>query len=686
MGKNAPVQGLTWQSPLTALKGVGKELGARLSVFGLHTVGDLIDHWPRRYDDYSNIVRIKDIAPGLVTVRARIGRVSSRRARRGLHVTQALASDNTGSLSVVWFNQPYRAAGLKAGKEYFLSGSFDMHSGRLVLSNPRVEEADDTVNSGKILAVYPETKGIQSSLLRRLIEQVVLVIETIPETLPEEIVSRRKLMSRAEAILALHLPSSNEILDRAKARLSFEELFQLQLASQLIRQDLEQESAPRIPFVQDEAARFVSHLPYTPTDDQRRVVWQIYKDMDAETPMNRLVEGDVGSGKTLVAAMAAAMAMRAGYQVLYMAPTEILARQHANTLTELFAHTEWKDRIGLLVGGLKKAQKTALHDRIKQGDCRFVVGTHALIQDAVVCENVGLVIIDEQHRFGVEQRQRLRQKGGVYPHFLSMTATPIPRTLALTLYGELDLSVIKALPSGRKPIVTEIILHPARHQLYQRIDAELAAGRQAFVVCPLIQESDALQVQAAEVLHQDLVTKQLKHRRIGLLHGKLKSEEKDEIMAEFAAGRIDVLVSTTVIEVGVNVPNATVMVIEGAERFGLAQIHQLRGRIGRGEHQSYCYLVPSQDIGMTKRLQAVASTQDGFKLAELDLDLRGPGAIYGVRQSGVLDLRIAELGDRASVQLAKDEAVRFIRSGLDLLQYKELASRVAHFRSVTKLN
>jgi ATP-dependent DNA helicase RecG len=466
----------------------------------------------------------------------------------------------------------------------------------------------------------------------------------------------------------------------------FEELFELQLGSLLAKAELEQEKAKPIAFDEATAVEFTKHLGFKLTDDQRKVIWQIYKDISNDSPMNRLIEGDVGSGKTVVAAMAAVMTMLAGHQVLYMAPTEILARQQAETLSQVFAHTIWKDQIGLLVGSLKTAQKTALHKRIADGSCRLVVGTHALIQDAVATDNVALVVIDEQHRFGVDQRQKLRSKAGLFPHVLCMTATPIPRSLALTLYGELDLSIIKDKPPGRKPTETKVVPFQARSALYQDVDIEISRGRQVFVVCPLINESDSLQVQAVESLFKELQTKLLKNRRVGIVHGSMKAADKEAVMKDFSAGKLDVLVATTVIEVGVNVPNATVMIIEGAERFGLAQIHQLRGRVGRAEHQSYCYLVPSLDIGMTKRLRAVESTNDGFRLAELDLELRGPGAIYGSRQSGLLDLKMASLNDRVQVARAKEFAHKFISSGENLLKYPQLNRRIANFRSLQKLN
>ncbi|MEK7472195.1 MAG: ATP-dependent DNA helicase RecG [Patescibacteria group bacterium] len=671
---------------LGVLKGIGPESAKKLASAKLESIEDLLSYWPRKYEDYSTVLAIKDVKPGNVTVRAKIETVVGRYSRRGLHITEATATDKTGSLHLTWFNQPYRARGLRADVDYYISGTFDLSGQSLSIVNPSIQLATDLVAGGRILAVYPETKVVKSTLIRKAISSALPATKLIPEVLPAWLVKDAKLMSHGEAIEKLHAPATLADLETAQKRLSFEELFELQLGSQLTKAELAHEKATPISFHEELAVEFTKHLGFKLTDDQRKTIWQIYKDLGHDTPMNRLIEGDVGSGKTVVAAMAAVMVMNAGHQVMYMAPTEILARQQAETLSQLFAHTKWKDQIGLLVGSLKAAQKTALHKRIADGSCRLVVGTHALIQDAVATDNVALVVIDEQHRFGVDQRQKLRSKAGFFPHVLCMTATPIPRSLALTLYGELDLSIIKDKPPGRKVTETQVVSFSARSALYQDVDIEISRGRQVFVVCPLINESDVLQVKAAETLYKELSDKLLSNRKIGLVHGSMKTADKEKVMKDFAVGSLDLLVATTVIEVGVNIQNATVMIIEGAERFGLAQIHQLRGRVGRAEHQSYCYLVPSQDIGMTKRLRAVESTNDGFRLAELDLELRGPGAIYGSRQSGELDLRMASLNDREQVGLAKHYAEMFIKKGENLLKYPQLNRRVAHFRSLQKLN
>jgi ATP-dependent DNA helicase RecG len=422
------------------------------------------------------------------------------------------------------------------------------------------------------------------------------------------------------------------------------------------------------------------------TDDQRRAIWQIYLDLQREQPMNRLVEGDVGSGKTVVAAMAAVMAIAQGYQVAFMAPTELLARQHADTLWKLLQPLGWEDSLQLLVGSFTAAQKKSAHKAIAEGKARFIVGTHALIQEGVDMHQLALVIIDEQHRFGVEQRKALMAKAGHMPHVLSLTATPIPRSLALTLFGELDITVLAEKPAGRLPIITQIVSPNSRAQLYEAINAQLEHGHQMYVVCPLITESEVLDANSAEEVYKRFKTKDFKNRRIGLLHGKLKPAEKQSVMEQFLAKELDILVATTVIEVGVDVPNSNIMLIESAERFGLAQLHQLRGRVGRGTAQAYCYLMLSDSQPPSRRLRAMESSNDGFRLAELDLELRGPGAIYGTYQHGLLDLRVAKLTDVQLIANARKTAQGLLDTHQDLLKYKQLMKHVNRLRAVTNLN
>jgi ATP-dependent DNA helicase RecG len=570
--------GMTLRSPVTELKGVG-ESGAKLfAVLGIKTVGDLIDYYPRRYEDYSVVTPIKQLRPGAVTIEAVIKQASGRYVRRGLHITEAIASDETDSTRLVWFNQPYRAAALKAGQRYFISGQYELSYRRFAIMNPSVEMASDfPVNTARILAVYRETKGLTSRQIRLAMQQALPLIKKAKETLPAQIVKEQGLLSRAEALTALHLPASAEQLEAARRRLGFEEVFGLSLASLLNKQTNQHDRSLAVPFREKLARDFVKHLPFRLTDGQRQAVWQAYLDMQKPQPMNRLVEGDVGSGKTVVATMVALMALEQGWQVAFMAPTELLARQHADTIHELLDPLGKASLVDLLVGSLNPAQKTKAREAVASGRAQFIVGTQALIQEQVDMHQLALVIIDEQHRFGVEQRKRLMAKAGHMPHVLSLTATPIPRSLALTLYGELDISVLAEKPAGRQSIITKLISPNARTRLYEKLDAELAAGRQMFVVCPLISESEALEASSAEAVYEQLSRHAFKHRRVGLLHGQLQPAAKTAIMKRFVQHELDILVSTTVIEVGVDVPNATIMMIENPERFGLAQLHQLRG-------------------------------------------------------------------------------------------------------------
>lgn len=458
-------------------------------------------------------------------------------------------------------------------------------------------------------------------------------------------------------------------------------------ASLLIKNENASQIALKIDFNQQLAKDFVGHLPFKLTDDQRKVIWTIYQDMEKKIPMNRLVEGDVGSGKTVVATMAALMAIQQGYQVALMAPTEILARQHADTVHKLLKPLGLEHKVGLLVGKMSAKTKAVSHKQIASGNIQFIIGTHALIQDKVNIDKLGLIIIDEQHRFGVEQRKKLLAKAGHMPHVLTMTATPIPRSLSLTLYGEMDISLIKQKPSNRKTIITEVCSPNSRQTLYGKINKQLVAGRQVFVVCPLILDSYALEgVKSAEALYKELKNGYFKNWKVGLLHGKQKAEEKTEIMQKFIDKKLDILVSTTVIEVGVDVPNANVMLIENADRFGLAQLHQLRGRIGRGDHQSYCYLMQTDSKPPTRRLRAIEGTTDGFKLSELDLEIRGPGAIYGTAQHGALDLSIAKLTDINLITKARILAQQFIDRKENLIQYEHLSKRVSKLIGITNLN
>lgn len=673
--------------PITDIKGVGENIADKLKQLGIKTKDDLIWNFPRKYEDYSEITPIERLKPGQVTIKVTIKQAKGRYVRRGMHITEAVASDETGSVRLIWFNQPYRAAGLKTGHEYFVSGGYELSRGRFSIMNPSAELASNfQVNTARIIPIYRETKGLRSAVIRKIMASIMDDIRLVEEGLPGYIVKEQKLASRADALLGIHFPTSVDDISKAKKRLAFEEVFTLVLTSLMNKQENMRAKSVKIPFSEDLAKEFVKKLPYKLTDAQRKVIWQIYKDIEKDIPANRLVQGDVGSGKTVVAAMTGLMAMREGYQVALMAPTEILARQHAKTLSAMLEPLGMSDSVVLLLGSMKAAQKKNAHTSINSGKAGLIIGTHALISEKVDMHKLGLVIIDEQHRFGVEQRKELLRKAGHIPHLISMTATPIPRSLALTVYGELDISVIDEMPPGRKPPVTKIVSPNSKKQLYEQIDKELGKGRQMFVVCPLISESDNLNFLSAEEIYDDFSKKVFKHRQVALLHGKMKSEDKEKTMNDFAGGKIDILVSTTVIEVGVNIPNATIMLIEGVERFGLAQIHQLRGRIGRGEHQGYCYLLMSDSSAPSRRIRALEQTNDGFKLAELDLELRGPGAIYGMAQHGELDLRLVDISDTKFIAVVRKAAQEFIDKGEKLSKYPWLEQEVQKNRLITVLN
>jgi ATP-dependent DNA helicase RecG len=688
---------MTIDSPVTEIKGVGAEMAKKFASVGVNSIGELLEYLPRRYEDYSHVTPIKLLHPGLVTVEATIKQAVGRYVRRGMHITEAIASDDTDSVRLVWFNQPYRANALKAGQKYFISGQYELKRNRFAMMNPSVELMSDfPVNTARIIPVYRETKGLTSKQIRKAIAGAITMLEHAPETMPAWIVEGQDLIPHSQAIQTMHFPESSDALDAARLRLGFEEVFELSMAALLNKYELLQDTSVAIPFDEQLAKKFVSHLPFTLTDAQRKVVWHVYQDMQRTQPMNRLVEGDVGSGKTVVATMAALMAMSEGYQVALMAPTELLARQHAETIYKLLEPLDMHHKLSLLVGGMTTKQKDAAREHIARGNVQFMVGTQALIQESVDMHQLGLVVIDEQHRFGVEQRQRLMAKAGHMPHLLSLTATPIPRSLALTLYGELDISVIDVKPAGRQPVETRICSPNSREELYEEVEGVLKAGRQMFVVCPLISEQDESEqdsprptrkiLPSAEKVHKELSTKWFKHRNVGLLHGKMKPQEKADIMEQFVQHKLDILVSTTVIEVGVDVPNASIMLLEAAERFGLAQVHQLRGRVGRGGHKGYCFLMMSDSAGPPQRLRALERTNDGFKLAELDLELRGPGAIYGRAQSGALDLRVAKLTDTQLIARARSAAQECIDKQEDLLQYPVLYRRISALRAVTNLN
>lgn len=670
---------------LEQVKGVGEKTAAQFASAGLYTVGDLITFFPRTYEDFSHATTIHDIQPGKVTVKARCESIATRHVRRGMRVTTATLADDTGKIQAVWFNQPYRETQLKAGGEFFFSGIFELRQSRYQLTNPGAEKVSDMpVQTDRILPVYRSLSGLKTVLVRKILAELRPLITMLPETLPAALVQAENLMSYSEAVLAMHFPMSLEDIDRAKERLGFEELFQMLLASQLNKQENAKLQGVTLPFEQGTVKQFVQQLPFALTGAQRRAAWDILQDLERSVPMNRLLQGDVGSGKTVVAGLVARQVASHGYQTALMAPTEILASQHASTLNTLLAPFDVK--VGLLTGAVKGKARQTLLGAIERGDVDVVIGTHALIQSSVTFHKLGFVVIDEQHRFGVAQRQALLSKASVMPHLLAMTATPIPRSLALTVYGDLDISVINERPADRLPIQTKLWSPNSRSQLYARIDEELATGRQAYVVCPLIDDNPTNEAKSVQTEYERLKKTAFKHRRIGLLHGKLSAGDKESVMQQFSRGELDILVSTTVIEVGVDVPNATVILIEDADRFGLAQLHQLRGRVGRSDLQSYCYLMMSDSKAPSARLKEIERSNDGFYLAEVDLSLRGPGEIYGRMQHGALNLQIATLADTKLIARAQKAAKQFVDSGELLVNYKMLMANVEKYQRLTTLN
>jgi ATP-dependent DNA helicase RecG len=670
---------------LDHIKGVGEKTAEQFALAGLHTVNDLITFLPRAYEDFSHVSSIADIQPGKMTIKARCEKIATRPVRRGLRITTATLADETGKLQAVWFNQPYREKQLKTGEEFYFSGEFEYNFNRYQLSNPSAEKVSDMpVQTDRILPVYRSIQGLKTTVVRKILAELRPLMTMLPETLPEKIVKSEKLMNRSEAILAMHFPETNEDITRAKERIGFEELFALLLASQLNRQENAKLHGWKIPFNQPVVKEFVKQLPFELTGSQRVAAWDILQDFEKDSPMNRLLQGDVGSGKTVVAGLAARQAAHEGFQTALMAPTEILASQHAETLNTLLS--PFGVSVGLLTGSVKGKAREQLYQAIKDGSVDVIIGTHALIQSGVEFHNLGFVVIDEQHRFGVNQRQELLKKSKRMPHLLAMTATPIPRSLALTVYGELDVSILNERPKGRKDIATKIWSPNSRPQLYALIEAQLIQGRQAYVICSLIDNNPGNELKSVQAEFKRLDVGVFKHRRIGLLHGKLKPSEKEAVMKQFSEGEIDILVSTTVVEVGVDVPNATVILIEDAGRFGLAQLHQLRGRVGRSAHQSYCYLMMSDSGTPSQRLKEIEKSNDGFYLAEVDLKLRGPGEIYGRAQHGELNLQVASLADTRLVWKIQKVAEAFVTGKGSLVKYKQLAQDVAHYQRLTTLN
>lgn len=670
---------------LESIKGVGPKTAAQLRAANLETVQDLIRFFPRKHEDFSAVTQISDITPGRHTIQAVCEHTDIKRVRRGMTVTTATLADDTGKLRAVWFNQPYRATQFKPGEQYYFSGDFEFRYNRYQLTNPSAEKVSDMpLQTDRILPIYRQVKGLKSQVVRKILAELRPLMTVLPETLPHSVVESQTLVSYSDAVLGLHFPKSLDEVRVARERLGFEELFQLLLASQLNRQSNAMLQGVSIPFDANTVKKFVSQLPFRLTNAQRIAAWEIIQDFEKQTPMNRMLQGDVGSGKTVVAGIAALEAAQSGFQTAIMAPTELLARQHAQTLSSLLE--PFGVTVGLASGSVKGAARKTLYRQIESGAVAVVVGTHALIQDALTFHRLGFVVIDEQHRFGVVQRQSLLDKAHTMPHLLAMTATPIPRSLQLTVFGELDISILNERPKGRKEIETVSVNPVSADKVYQAIDTRISEGRQAYVICSLIDDSETSDKKSVEAEYRKLKNSVFGHRSIAMLHGRMKPDEKEQIMQDFKAKKYDILVSTTVVEVGVDVPNATSIIIENADHFGLAQLHQLRGRVGRGEHQSYCYLMMSDSRKPSERIKELERSSDGFYLAEVDLQLRGPGEIYGRAQHGDLNLEIATLADTRLIRRAQQAAQNFLESGEDLVQYKQLAAAVHHYQRLTTLN
>ncbi|TSC91071.1 MAG: ATP-dependent DNA helicase RecG [Parcubacteria group bacterium Licking1014_17] len=709
-------------TPVEKLSYVGPKMLPRLRHLGIKTIRDLLRHFPARYEDFSKLISLAEVGEPkvVVSVRGVVRKIKTDRIwKRRLAITTAIIDDGTGKLRVVWFNQPYLQDSFPEGTELSLSGKTALDKRGLYLSSPVFEKIgradEDLVHTSRIVPVYPETEGVSSKFLRFLIKPLLDKLGGIPDSLPAEIVKKYNFPAISKAIKNIHFPKKLDDAEAARKRFAFEELFLFQLRALLDRKNLEKMPAPKILFDKDAIAKFVRGLPFPLTNDQRLAAFEILKDLERGRPMNRLLNGDVGSGKTVVALIAMYQTVKAGYQAVIMAPTEILAKQHFGTITSILEKQKINNiKVGLLIGSEARqwptdeiteadVSKKILRNKVAKGQIDILIGTHAVIQKDVAFNKLALVVIDEQHRFGVGQRMKLVKNQELAPHLLSMTATPIPRTLALTIYGDLDVSLLKQKPGNRPKIITKII--PARRsaEAYEFIENEIKKGRQVFVICPRIEtplETASAQgglpltgqVSQAKLMWAEVkaVTKEFEklsketfpHRRVAMLHGKIKPKEKEKIMNDFRAGEYDILVSTSVVEVGVDIPNATVMMIESAERFGLAQLHQFRGRVGRGEHQSYCFLFTSSGGEFGSRLKALEKTGDGFELAEMDLQIRGPGEFTGVKQSGIPDLVMASLGDIELIKKARSEAEQILNQSPTLANYPLLRERLEYIQKM----
>ena len=644
---------LTPDTPVRYLKGVGPKTAERFEKLGIVTLADLLCHYPRRYIDFSRPYSIAEAPPDTeCVVKAEVfAKPAGRILPGGRRMERITAGDDVSSLEITWFNNPYATQKLELGQEYYFEGIVTGGMLRRQMVNPQVRTAAQ-ITAAPFEAVYPQTEGLSSTVIAKCIRQLLPHAELLPDPLPEEMLKKYRLLSKADAVRAIHCPATEEEAFAARRRLIYEELLVLQLG--IGRMKNRGSASTGAPMQRLDPAPFWASLPFSPTGAQRRAVDEILTDLSGSTSMNRLLQGDVGSGKTLVAAAAIWACIRSGYQAALLAPTEILAAQHAENLNRMLA--PFGMRVALLTGGMKAAARHTTLAAIRSDEADLVVGTHAILSEGVEFARLGLAVVDEQHRFGVRQRGMLAEKAA-NPHLLVMSATPIPRTLGLLIYGDLDISILDELPPGRKPVKTRCITGKKRRDLYGFLDREIGSGRQVYIVCPAIEDTPDGGLNAVKSYYEDIAKALLPDRRVGLMHGKLKPKEKAAVMDDFKAGRLDALVSTTVIEVGVDVPNATVMVIENAERYGLSALHQLRGRVGRGAAESWCFLVSDNTAeSVQKRLKFLCSTSDGFAVAQFDLETRGPGDFFGSRQHGLPVFRVGDLATDLSVLRQAQEA------------------------------
>ena len=695
----------TLATPIKSINKIAADLAPKFKKLGLENIADLLFYFPFRYDDYSNLIKIKDLTPNvLTTLRVKIELITARRSFKSrMLLTEAMVADETGQIKIIWFNQSYAAKILSVGDEIYLSGKPIITDHSIEFHNPVFEKIGKykkvTTHTNRLVPIYSTTEKLSQKQIRFILKQILPLTAQIKDWLPTEIILKEKLFSLSQAIHQIHFPINQENLRAAEKRLKFDEIFLLQLRSALIKREILKFESLKIKFFQAETKKFVTNLPFQMLISQKKSAWEIIQDLGKNKPMNRLLEGDVGSGKTITAALPILNTLLNHLQTAYMAPTEILAEQQFNVFCQLFKNYNFK--IALLTrslwlihnfnqGSNTKQTKSALLKDLAQGEIDFVIGTHALIQEKVQFKNLSLIIIDEQHRFGVAQRKTLKDKAWAkdktkknMPHFLSMTATPIPRSLALTVYGELDLSVIDEMPQKRKPIITQVAGPEKRARIYQFVAEQIKIGRQAFIICPLIDPSDKLGVKAVTEEYEKIDKNIFPLEKVGLLHGRLKQTEKEKIMREFKDGQIKILVATPVIEVGIDVPNASVIIIESAERFGLSQLHQLRGRVGRSEFQSYCFLLTESEGEETlKRMHAMITTKNGFELAERDLEFRGPGEVYGLEQSGFNDLlKIAKLTDWPIIKVAKPWTDKIINLDPELNKFPAIKDKLTRFET-----